>query len=192
MDKKITFSPYVMLIDASYINKVGIGLADYFSKQMGRALPKADLPLLLECMAMDAGIQPGDNEVQFFFVSDGHMTGMKFCLPSRLADEIHGNAFRGPVGEFSLYAFQPSGLATVEELFMETLQLIDEAKEVLRIVMVPDEDTYGHLAWQYADGMQGDKVVAFGMKPLETGKRFRFETLGYPLLKSYGIRPDDL
>ena len=51
---KIPFSPVVMLIDASYLNKVGQDISNHFAPVVNRDLPKADLAVLLECMALDA------------------------------------------------------------------------------------------------------------------------------------------
>ena len=192
MDKTIPFSPYVVLVDASYINKVGENVASYFSKQMNRVFPKADLALLLEYMAMDAGIQPGDNKIQVIFIYDGKNPGMDFCLPSCLSEEIHGKAFNGPMGEFSLYAFQPSGLATKGDLFMEALQLADASKDVGRVLLVPDEETYGTRVSEAVKGMEADKVVVMGMNPRRETFGFRFEVIGFPLLKAYGITPDEV
>lgn len=192
MDKTIPFSTNVMLIDASYINKVGTDMADYFSWKMNRTFPKADLALLLECMAADAGIQPGENEIQAIFIYEDKMRAMNFCQPSRLAEEIHGKAFKGPMGEFLLYAFQPSDLATREDLFMEALQLANASKEVRRILLVPDEELYSSRLSDYLKGMAGEKAVVMGMNLRQEKFDYRFEVIGYPLLKAYGISPDEI
>ena len=60
MEKKIPFAPQVMLIDASYLDRVGCDLAAHFAPIVKRELPKADLAGLLECLALDAGMQPGN------------------------------------------------------------------------------------------------------------------------------------
>lgn len=192
MDKMISFSTHVILVDASYINKVGINMADYFSRQMNRIFPKADLAVLLECMAADAGMRPGENEVQVIFIYDDKLPEMNFCLPSQLAEEIDGKAFNGPMGEFSLYAFQPSGLATREDLFMEALQLADASKEVQYLLLVPDEDAYVSRVSDFVRGMAEGKTVMMGMNPRMEKPVCRFEVIGYPLLKAYGIAPDEV
>ena len=53
---------------------------------------------------------------------------MNFCLPSDLEKEVHGMAFQSRLGEFALYAFQPSDMARREDLFTESLQLLTESK----------------------------------------------------------------
>ena len=68
MEKKIEFAPNVMLIDASYLDRVGCDMAEHFSPILNRELPKADLAALLECLALDAGVVLGDNAVQVIFI----------------------------------------------------------------------------------------------------------------------------
>ena len=46
-------------------------------------------------------------------------------------------AFQSRLGEFSLYAFQPSDMARREDLFTESLQLLTESKDARRIMLVP-------------------------------------------------------
>ena len=123
-------------------------MAAHFAPLVGRELPKADLAVLLECLALDAGIEPGKNEIQVIFVYDlaldagielgkneiqvifvydAEHSRMNFCLPSDLEKEVHGMAFQSRLGEFSLYAFQPSDMARREDLFTESLQLLTES-----------------------------------------------------------------
>ena len=60
-------------------------MAAHFAPLVGRELPKADLAVLLECLAfLDAGIEPGNNEIQVIFVYDAEHSRMNFCLPSHL------------------------------------------------------------------------------------------------------------
>ena len=191
MDKTIPFSPYVMLIDAAYINKVGTSLAAYFSKRMNRVFPKADLALLLESMAADMGIPVGENEIQVIFIYDGEDC-LDFCVPSRLADEIHGKAFRGSCGEFSLYAFQPSELATSEDLFVEALQLADASERVRIVAVLPDEERYAARVIDYLRSMKKEGMICFGMNATGEHSGVRIESIGYPLLKAYRIGSEEV
>lgn len=84
MEKKIPFASDVILIDAVFLDRVGKDMAAHFAPLVGRELPKADLAVLLECLALDAGIGPGKNEIQVIFVYDAEHSRMNFCLPSDL------------------------------------------------------------------------------------------------------------
>ena len=142
MEKKIPFEPVVMLVDATYLERVGTDLTEHFAPLVKRELPKADLAVLLECLALDAGVPLGENKVQVIFIYDEADKRFSFCDPSDLEKELHATAFKSQLGEFSLYAFQPSGFATREDLFLESFQLLGESKEVRRVIAVPDEDGY--------------------------------------------------
>jgi len=194
MEKKIPFEPVVMLIDATYLERVGTDLVRHFTLLIKRDLPKADLAVLLECLALDAGVPLGDNKVQVVFVYDGADKHLSFCTPSDLEKELHAMAFKSQLGEFSLYAFQPSGFASREDLFLESFQLLGESKEVRKIIVVPDEDGYGEQLGSYINKVEEGKdgVTVFGMNPPAYQGAFAFEMLGFAILQALGIRPDEL
>ena len=70
MEKNIQFAPNVMLIDASYLGRVVRDMHRHYTTVVGRDLPKADLALLLECLALDGGMQFGENEIQVLLFHD--------------------------------------------------------------------------------------------------------------------------
>lgn len=193
MEKKIPFDPVVMLIDASYLDRVGNDLKAHFAPILKRELPKADLAVLLECLALDAGVSLGETKVQVIFVYDAEGKRFSFCAPADLEKEIHSMAFKSQLGEFSLYAFQPSGLATHEDLFAESFQLMAESKDVRHIIAVPDEDGYGSRLSDYINKVEKkDPVTVFGMNPPVYSGNFTFEMLGFAILQALGIRADEL
>lgn len=182
-----------MLIDASYLNKVSKDLLQHFSQVIGRELPGAELADLLEYMALDAGIQVGGNEIQVLFVYDGSLQRFQVLKPSGLSDELDGKAFKGKLGEFSLYAYQPSGMATREELFMESLGLMADSKEARHIIALPDEELYGERAAELLEKVEKkENIVLMGMNPPVTEYSHRFEMVGFALLQAFGVRPDEL
>lgn len=193
MEKKIPFAPVVMLIDATYLDRVGCDMTAHFAPIVNRELPKADLANLLECLALDAGVQLGENEVQVIFIYEAGEEKMKFCTPSLLNKELHNMAFKSQLGEFSLYAFQPSDMATREDLFIESLQLAGESKDVRRFIIVPDEDGYGNRIGDYINKVEGkESITVFGMNPPAYEGDYSFEMLGFPVLQSLGIRAEEL
>ena len=193
MEKKIKFAPTVMLIDACYLNKVGNDIRQHFAPIVNRELPQADLAALLEYMALDAGVQTGENEIQVIFIYEPGLGEMTFCTPSALEKDLNNVAFKGTLGEFSLYAFQPSELATREELFAESLQLLGESKDTRRLIVVPDEEGYGQKVYELTAKMKGkEDVMVLGMNPPQKECACRFEMLGFAVLQALGIRADEL
>lgn len=193
MEKKIPFASDVILIDAAFLDRVGGDMAAHFAPMVGRELPKADLAVLLECLALDAGLEPGQHEIQVIFVYDAAHDRMRFCAPSDLEKEIHGMAFQDRLGEFSLYAFQTSGMARREDLFCESLQLLTESKDVRRVMLVPDEGEYGSAVAELAEKIKDkESVTVFGMNPPAHECNYCFEMLGFAVLQSLGIRAEEL
>lgn len=192
-NKKIQFARNVMLIDASYLDKVGSDVAAHFAPVVHRELPKADLAVLLECMALDAGIPIGENEIQVCFLYDSESEKMKFCTPSVLEKELHDVAFKSQLGEFSLFAFSTTDLITREDLFGQSLVLAAESKEVRHLVLVPDEDAYGEAVGHLVEKIKDkESVTVLGMNPPSYQGEFSFEMLGFPILQSLGIRAEEL
>lgn len=194
MEKQVKFAPNVMLLDASFLDRVSTDIAGHFSQVIGRELAQAQLADLLEYMALDAGIPVGENEVQVFFIYNGKASAQFHVLvPASLESEIDGKAFKGKLGEFSLYAYQPLDMATTEDLFLETLELVIDSKEVKHITAVPDEMQYAEKAVALLNKAEKKyAVVLMGMNPPVTEFSHRFETLGFPLLQALGVRPDEL
>ena len=94
---------------------------------------------------------------------------------------------------FALYAFQPSDLATREELFIESLQLAGEFKEMQCLAAVADEDGYGNRLKEVIGEMKcRNKLTVFGMNPPAYEASHRFEMLGFAILQALGIRSEEL
>ena len=117
-NNELKFAEKVILIDAIYINKVTTDLRQHFSQVIGRELPKADLPIFLECVAMDAAIQPGDHTLQVLFVYEKGWAKMDVFNPGDLKKELNDVAFKSQLGEFQLNAFEPSDMADIESLYL--------------------------------------------------------------------------
>ena len=143
INNELKFAEKVILIDASYINKVTGDLSQHFGQMIGRELPKADLPIFLECVAMDAAIQPGENVLQVLLVYDKELTKMDAFNPGDLKKELNDVAFKSQLGEFQLNTFEPSDMADREAFFLEAVKLVADAKEVKHLVIVPSETEYG-------------------------------------------------
>ncbi len=193
MEKKIQFAPNVMLIDAYYLNKVVSDLRAHFSSVLNRDLPLADLALLLECIGLDAGMRGEENPIQVIFIYDAKLPKFTACMPADLEKELHSVAFKGKLGEFTLYSFQPSDMATREDLFIESLQLLGECKETKRIMAIPDEVAYAAKLNEHIKEMKGkEQITLFGMNPHDSKVSYDFQILGFAVLQALGIRPDEL
>ena len=193
INNELKFAEKVILIDASYINKVTGDLSQHFSQMIGRELPKADLSIFLECVAMDAAIQPGENVLQVLLVYDKEHAKMDAFNPSDLKKELNDVAFTSQLGEFQLNTFEPSDMADREAFFLEAVKLVADAKEVKHLVVVPSETEYGDKLPEIFEKVDGkESIHVLGMNPLPPSKAFRWEMMGYAVLQALGIRSDEI
>ena len=193
INNELKFAEKVILIDTSYINKVTADLSQHFGQMIGRELPKADLPIFLECVAMDAAIQPGENVLQVLLVYDKEHAKMDAFNPSDLKKELNDVAFKSQLGEFQLNTFEPSDMADREAFFLEAVKLVADAKEVKHLVVVPSETEYGDKLPEILEKVDGkESIHVLGMNPLAPSKAFRWEMMGYAVLQALGIRSDEL
>ena len=193
INNELKFAEKVILIDASYINKVTGDLSQHFGQMIGRELPKADLPIFLECVAMDAAIQPGKNVLQVLLVYDKELTKMDAFNPGDLKKELNDVAFKSQLGEFQLNTFEPSDMADREAFFLEAVKLVADAKEVKHLVIVPSETEYGDKIPEILEKVDGkESIHVLGMNPLAPSKAFSWEMMGYAVLQALGIRSDEI
>ena len=193
INNELKFAEKVILIDAAYINKVTKDLSQHFGQVIGRELPKADLPIFLECVAMDAAIQPGDNVLQVLFVYDKNESKMDAFNPGDLKKELNDVAFKSQLGEFQLNTFEPSDMADKEAFFLESVRLIADAKEVKHLVVVPSESEYGDKLPEIFEKVDGkESIHVLGMNPPAPSDKYQWEMLGYAVLKALGIRSDEI
>lgn len=193
INNELKFAEKVILIDASYINKVTGDLSQHFGQMIGRELPKADLPIFLECVAMDAAIQPGENVLQVLLVYDNELTKMDAFNPGDLKKELNDVAFKSQLGEFQLNTFEPSDMADREAFFLEAVKLVADAKEVKHLVIVPSETEYGDKIPEILEKVDGkESIHVLGMNPLAPSKAFSWEMMGYAVLQALGVRSDEI
>lgn len=192
-NNELKFAEKVILIDALYINKVTNDLRQHFSQVIGRELPKADLPIFLECVAMDAAVQPGEHVLQVLFVYDKNQPKMEAFTTSDLKKELNDVAFKSQLGEFQLNTFEPSDMVDREAFFLEAVKLVADAKEVKHLVVIPSETEYGEKLPEIFDKVDGkDSIHVLGMNPPSPSDKFHWEMMGYAVLQALGVRSDEL
>lgn len=192
MEEKIKMAETVMLIDAAFLNLVTEDLKKNFERMLSRELQEIDLSHLFTYLALDAGISEGKNEIQIFFIYDDESARLVHAQPSDLAKELNGVAFSNEFGEFSFNTFQPEGMATREELFLESLKVVKDAEGTKRIVVLSFNEEYGNKVFSVLQEVKEKEVIQFRMDEPETEADFRWEILAYPVMQSLGIRGDEL
>lgn len=188
------WSENVILVDADYVDSVAFDLTVNFERMIGRRIPKADMARWIDCVALDGGIREGSHETQVVLIHGKRRTQMENFAPGDYAGELDGKAFRDTLGEFQLSALPvEDDVTTAADLFIESLEVISNSKEVKRIMVIPDaEKIYDRVRETLRRVDDEEKrVTVFAMQPM-TGGNFRQEILGYSLMQALGIRADEI
>lgn len=195
------WSEIVILVDAAYVDKVAFDLIVNFERMLGRRIPQADTAQWLECIALDGGLRPidrgakqeasGERTVQVVLLHDKKQQQLDNFLPGRFAD-LDGKAFSGQLGEFLISCVQVEEMVTKDDLYIDSLQIIANAAEVQRLMVVADSDRIYNKVREALRQADPDKhITVFTMQPMDSGN-FRQEILGYSLMAALGIKSEEL
>lgn len=192
--KNMKFAKSVMLIDVAFLNSVISDLRSHFSRILGRELQTIDLSALVSYIALDAGIsQEALQQIQVLLIYDDLSAKILYTQPSDVENELNDVAFRNELGEFSFYSFRPEQFISVSDFFAESFRIIASDKNVCKLW------TVGELSEQILeDGaiskgfLSSKEIVMFRMSEPAATENFRWELLGYPVMRALGIRGDEL
>lgn len=183
----------VILVDADYVDRVAFDLTVNFERMIGRRIPKADMARWIDCVALDGGLREGNHETQVVFIHAKNRTQMDNFTPGCYADELDGKAFKDTLGEFQLSALPVEDtMTTAADLFVESLRVICNSKDVKRVMVIPDADNIYDRVRETLRRIDDEKrITVFAMQPM-AGGNFRQEILGYSLMQALGIRADEI
>ncbi|MBP5479708.1 MAG: hypothetical protein J6Y15_10160 [Bacteroidaceae bacterium] len=192
MTPDINLSKNIILVDASYIDKVAFDLTVNFERMLMRRIPKADLAHWLDCVALDGGLTTGDNEIQVIFIHDKTSKALDNFAPATFETEIHGKAFKDNLGEFSMLAYPvEKNITTKEFFFLDTLTVLLDSEKVENVMVIADMEEYGSAARNELKKNKDKSVTLFAMEP-QMGTGFSQQILGYSIMSALGIRGDEL
>ena len=206
----------VILVDADYVDKVAFDLTVNFERMIGRRIPQADMARWLECVALDGGLRPQQHNTHdtqtIESLHDTHPTPdthnthptpqiqvvllyshdeMRNFRPGRMAD-LDGKAFQSELGEFLISCVRVEEMVSMDQLYIDSLQVLGNAAEVNRLVVVPNaEEIYNKVRETLRHADQEKRVTLLAMQPMEGGP-FRQEILGYSLMAALGISADEI
>ena len=187
--KETKWNETVILVDADYVDKVAFNLIVNFERMIGRRIPQADMAQWLECVALDGGLREGNHQTQVVLLHK--QAKMENFKPDGFA-ELDGKAFEGRLGEFLISCVKVEELTTMDDLFIDSMQVLSNAAEVKRLIVVPDAE---HIYNKVREGLRHaddeKRVTVLAMQPMEGGN-FRQEILGYSLMAALGIKSEEL
>ena len=192
MTPDINLSKNIILVDASYIDKVAFDLTVNFERMLMRRIPKADLAHWLDCVALDGGLTTGENEIQVIFIHDKTSKALDNFAPATFETEIHGKAFKDNLGEFSMLAYPvEKNITTKEFFFLDTLTVLLDSEKVEKVMVIADMEEYGSAVRNELKKNKDKSVTLFVMEP-QMGTGFSQQILGYSIMSALGIRGDEL
>ena len=185
------WSEIVILVDAEYVDKVAFDLTVNFERMLGRRIPQADMAQWLECIALDGGVRPQKQEDTIQVVLLHKQSKMENFQPGTFSD-LDGKAFAGPLGEFLISCVHVEDMVTKDDLYIDSLQIIANAAEVKRLMVVGDSDHIYNKVREALRQTDPDKhITVFTMQPM-SGGNFRQEILGYSLMAALGIKSEEI
>lgn len=195
------WSENIIIADGDYVDRVAFNLIVNFERMIGRRIPQADMARWVECIALDGGMRPGSPgspagpmTTQVVLIHDDGRQRLENFVPGHYADELHGKAFSGNLGEFVFTCTSPEGITTKAALLQDTLLTVCHVQEVKRIMVVADEqhlDGIRRVLRQTADGDAPKRITVFAMQPI-SGGQFCQELLGYSLMAALGVKGSEL
>ena len=191
------WSEIVILVDTEYVDKVAFDLTVNFERMLGRRIPQADMAQWLECVALDGGVRPqsadtnAQTSIQVVLIHDKGHQQMDNFLPGQFTD-LDGKAFSGQLGEFLISCVQVEDIVTKDDLYIDSLQVISNAAEVKRLMVIADsEHIYNKVREALRQADPDKHITVFTMQPMTSGS-FRQEILGYSLMAALGIKSEEL
>lgn len=181
----------VILVDADYLDTVAADMIAHFGRMLGRAIEAADLCHWIDCACLDAGLHPGDNEVQVHFLHSKDKRSFAHLRPSLFDDDLNGLSFSDNLGRFNLFTFPVEEVVSLEEFYLQSFTMLADSKEVRHLVSVGDMRAYGEKLKDICEHTDGKDITLFAMEP-QTGKGLDFQILGYSLMAALGIRAEEL
>lgn len=185
------WAPTVVLVDADYLDSVALDLTVNFERMLNRRIAEGDLCHWLDCLALDGGLRPGNNNVQVHFLHTKEKNALKHFTPSRFEEDLNGLSFDDNLGKFSLFAFPVENVVSADEFFLQSLTMLADAKEINRLLVVGDMRAYSEGIKEVCSQTDGKEITLFTMEPM-AGKGFKAEILGYSLMAALGISADEL
>lgn len=189
--QKTQWASTIILVDADYLGNTALDFSVNFEKMIGRRIPEGDLYHWLDCIALDGGLRPGENDIQIHILHSKSNQSLKGFKPSDIKEGLNGLSFKDNLGYFSLFTFPVEEIVSMDEFFLQSMTMLADAKEVNHLMVVGDMDAYGEEMINIYKKTDGKEITLFSMRPL-ADPDIRHEILGYSLMSALGIKSEEL
>jgi hypothetical protein len=190
------WSENLILVDADYIDRVAFDLSVNFERMLGRQIPKADMAMWADYVALDGGIRPGKNLIQVLLVHRKSKVRMDNFEPSDFDKELTDMGFNDGIGDFVFGAYATEeDIVTHGDYFVDILRLMMTQKEVKRLIVVPngEDDNIIYKVREALNRLDDDtKRVTLLTMVSVPGGAYRQDSLGFSLMAALGIRSEEI
>jgi len=185
----------VLLIDAFFLNTLIASSKKLFEYKLNRKLNNVLIDELIDYLALDMGLRPGENKCTVIFVYDAGSAVFEHCEPKDIEKELNGKGFDDNIGSFVLLGAPTDNLIKRNDLFMNIMDVILDLKEIKRVGLFPQGDDYDVDVCSKLDQMKSDdlsrmQLTLFGFNE-EEHKNFHFSSPLFPILQALGVRGDE-
>ena len=132
----------IIIVDADYLEEVTGILKGGFEKSLGRTFGKSDIAQWTDCVALDGGLEPGDNKSAVILFHDNKKKELFHYVPSVYEEDLNNKAFKDNLGEFVFTSIAVENNALRGEMISETITVFGAEKTVKRITVVADVEKY--------------------------------------------------
>lgn len=189
--EKTAYTENVVLVDADFLDRVTFDLIVNFERMIDRRIDAGDLCHWLDCVALDGGIRPGENQIQVIFLHSKDKMQLNHMKPGNFKEELSGKAFKDNLGEFGLLSYPVEELVSAEDFYVQSFQALVEEKQIKRILAVGDMMAYGERLKRICVEAEDTDITLFTMEPT-SGRGFAQEILGYSLMSALRIRSEEI
>lgn len=191
----VTWSPNIILVNGDYVDHVAFDLIVNFERMIGRRIPPADLPKWVDCVGLDGGLRPGENQTQVVFLHGMDSDRLNNFTMGNYGEDLDGKAFRDNLGEFTLHSVREEGPVSLDDLYAEAFETLLTSSQVKRVMLVTDMDRNFNRLRSIAEQSEAEdkrEITFFAMSPLPGSRCFHSEILGYSLMAAMGISGEEL
>jgi hypothetical protein len=185
----------VLLIDAYFLNALIASSKKLFEYKLNRTLKDVLIGELIDYLALDMGLRPGENKCTVIFVYDASSAVFEHCEPQDIEKELNGKGFDDNIGSFVMLGAPTDNLIKRHDLFMNIMDVILDLKEIKRVGLFPQGDDYDADVCSKLDQMKSEdlskmQLTLFGFKE-EEHSNFHLSSPLFPILQALGVRGDE-
>ena len=158
----------IILVDTAYLDHVAFDLIVNFERMLGRQIPQGDFPKWLDCIALDGGLRPGENETRVYLIHPKEQTKLQHLLPFE-------EGLRDAACERAMVIADLDGMTDESAHF---------AQRIKALCANPPKDDKGN-------ELPRKDITLFTMQPI-MGRGFQQELLGYSLMAALGINGNEV